>query len=135
MPNPEPLSTGWLMNLAAKIAYLIRTVGGKFDRSQLFRLLEVLEATPGDHEAMLATAIFAMRQAMRREIPQRVAEAIRDALLAIKEAGGTKGDARNFMGYLRWFFDATERARLPRNISLSDVNAEWLLKQLGRRVL
>jgi len=123
------------MDKAAQVAYLIRIPGGRFDRGQLFRLVEVLEATTGDREALLCTALYALRQAKRREIPPRVAEALRDVLLAIIEAGGTKSDAREFLGYLRWFFDATERVRLPRASSLDEVNAEWLLKHIGQKVI
>ena len=131
------IDTKWLMDRAAKIAYLIRTASGRFDRSQLFRLAEVLEGTAGAEEALLATALFAMRQSRRAEIQPVVAAAIRDALLDIAEKaepGRAKDLAREFLGYLRWFFEASERARLPR-ARLEEINASWLLSQLGRKIL
>ena len=127
----------WLMDMAAKVAYLIRTTG-RFDRSQLFRLVEVLESTAGDKEALWATALFALRQSKRRdqEIPPNVATAIRDVLLSIAEKAEKEARelAREFLGYLRWFFEASERIRLPR-ARVEDVDAEWFLRQLGRKIL
>ena len=140
MPEEEErisIDTGWLMDRAAKVAYLIRTAPGRFDRSQLFRLAEVLEGTAGAEEALMATALFAIRQSRRAEIQPVVAAAIRDVLLDIAknaEPGRAKDLAREFMGYLRWFFEASERVRLPRT-RLEEVDASWLLEQLGRKTL
>ena len=132
-----PINTRWLMDRAAKVAYLIRTVSGRFDRSQLFRLMEVLEGTAGAEEALLATALFAIRQSRRAEIQPAVAAAIRDVLLDIAKNAGpgrAKDLAREFLGYLRWFFEASEKVRLQRT-RLEDVDAFWFLNQLGRRTI
>ena len=140
-----PIDTKWLMDRAAKVAYLLNTSRGRFEtkRSQLFRLVEVLEGTTDAEEALLATALFAIRQSKRRDreaslIPPNVATAIRDVLLDIaektEEKARIKDLAREFLGYLRWFFEASENVRLPR-VRLEDVNARWLLSQLGRKTI
>ena len=130
------IDTRWLMDKAARVAYLIRTSPGRFERSQLFRLAEVLEATRGDAEALMATALYAHRQVERGEIPRDVAKELGKVLLEIKDRAPpdeVRGLAREFLGYLRWFFEATERVRLPRAPSLDKVDADWFLKQLSGR--
>ena len=111
----------------------------KLERTQLFRLTEVVEATTDGKEALLAAALFALRQSRReQEIPLWFAEALNDVLLKIVEnvesPDEAKERAREFLGYLRWFYEASDGIPLPRirpEEVKKKVNAKWLLQQLG----
>mgnify|MGYP000212136332 CR=1 FL=1 len=110
----------------------------KLERTQLFRLIEVVEATTDGKEALLAAALFALRQSRRREqeIPLWFAEALKDVLLdimdSVKSPDEAKERAREFLGYLRWFYEASDGIPLPK-VPPEKVDAKWLLQQLGGR--
>ena len=48
----------------------------------------------------------------------------------VEQGQGAKQEARSFLGYFKWLFEAAERARLPTDVKEDQVDFEWLMKNL-----
>jgi hypothetical protein len=94
--------------------------------SQLENLMAQLESVPG-REALLVTAAFALRQAVRlnARVTGRV---VSQALQEVYNGGGGKEEARRMLGFAKWVFEAQEYFRAGR-VNVWTVRLEDFLRQ------
>ena len=107
----------------------------RLERTQPFHTPEALEKFLEEgfsgEEALSATALFILRQAKRAGIPKFIAGILSSKLLEIaSKAEESEKAAREFLGYLRWFFEASEGVKLPEE---SEVDARRLIEMLSTR--
>ena len=96
--------------------------------AQLENLIASLDAIQG-REALLATAVFALRQAQRLGAGRTTARLVNQALLDLYEKGGGKDEARKMLSFAKWVYEALAVAR-PR-VRAEQLTLEELLKHLA----
>ena len=106
-------------------------VKGNTRMSNVNNLLEVLESERDEIGSIYLTAAFALRQASRRVLDQRMATEVASNLIEIASSNvpNKKQVARKFLGLVRWLFEVSDRM----NLNLSGVQRfEDLIKSIGR---
>jgi hypothetical protein len=74
--------------------------------AQLENLIASLDSVSG-REALLATAIFALRQAQRLDsVGRTTANLVSQALVDLYERGAGKDHARKMLGFAKWIYEA-----------------------------
>jgi len=124
---PE-LSLSEMLDIASKIAYSAK-MSGKDYKSQINRILEVLEVTSDERELkapVLTTIAFVIRQMGRNEIDNKTGALIKDALFKLIDTDKPKDHARKLLGLFKWLYESIEKRRLPRVSTIDQVNFKWI---------
>jgi len=112
------------LDVAAKAACAART-GGRFDRAQVNKLLEVLEGAE-EKEAIQVLLAFIARQVSRNYINRDAGRFLTEYLLKIQN----KDEARKFLGMFKWLYEAAERSNL-RGLNCFKVTFEEFIKTVS----
>ena len=100
--SSQPIDELELLNWGTKIGAAARSE--KVRPTQLENLIASLDSVSG-REALLATAIFALRQAQRLG-GHRTADLVSRALVDLYERGAGKDHARKMLGFAKWIYEA-----------------------------
>ncbi|RLE60150.1 MAG: hypothetical protein DRJ32_03365 [Thermoprotei archaeon] len=112
-------------DIAARIACLART-RGKFDKAQVNKLIEVLEASP-EKEAIQYLTAFISRQSSKGLINRDAARELTRFFFSLSNVKNPKEEARKFLGIFKWLYEAAERAYL-RNVNCGKLTYEQFIR-------
>jgi hypothetical protein len=99
----QPIDELELLNWGTQIGVAARRENVR--PAQLENLIASLDSVSG-REALLATAIFALRQAQRLGVGRTTASLVSQALVGLYERGAGKDHARKVLGFAKWIYEA-----------------------------
>jgi hypothetical protein len=100
--SSQPIDELELLDRGTQIGVAARRDG--VERTQLENLIASLDTVSG-REALLATAIFALRQAQRLGVGRTTANYISQALVELYERGAGKDHARKMLDFAKWIYE------------------------------
>jgi hypothetical protein len=106
--SSQPIDELELLNWGTQIGVAARRENVR--PAQLENLIASLDSVSG-REALLATAIFALRQAQRLGVGRTTANLVSQALVGLYERGAGKDHARKMLGFAKWIYEANITCR------------------------
>lgn len=124
-----------LLDWGVKIGVQARA--SRVEKHQLENLIASLDSTDDPRKSLLITAVFARRQAARRERPldPLTARLVVSAMHDLYGGGYKQEHARKMLGFAKWVYESAEQIRVERDKipTLTLESFIGLLREKGER--
>ena len=112
----QKISDEQMLDVAAKAASMARK-NRVVDKSQVSKLLSVLETVGDERSCLLILSAYIYRQVSKREIDKDTSRILSSFLLEMYNKNMSRRDARKFLGMFKWLFESIERAYVPKPVN------------------
>jgi len=114
--STQKISDERMLDVAARAASIAKK-NGIVDKTQVSKLLSVLETVGDDRSCLLILSAYIYRQVNKREIDRDTSKVLSSFLIEMYNNNMSRRDARKFLGMFKWLFESIERARFSRPVN------------------
>lgn len=114
--SSQIISDERMLDVAAKAASIAKK-NGIVDKSQVSKLLSILETVGDDRSCLLILSAYIYRQVNKREIDRDTSKVLSSFLLEMYNKSMVRRDARKFLGMFKWLFESIERTYVSRTVN------------------